>query len=371
MHLTRRGLDLAHPRAGRGQLGRQRARARLRALAPQLTVLQVLVADPDQPRGETLPRAVLESTSSVQYSSGTNASISSSRSHRSRSATRLHPPGRQSEVERLPQQRAHLVADQTVEHAPRLLGVDQVHVERPRVLERLLHRALGDLVEGQPLDRLFGRLEHRSQVPGDRLALAVGIGREVNALGGLGRGLEPRDRLILAHDRHVLGLEVVLDVDTELALRQVHDVAVGSEHGEFLPEELGQRARLGRRLDDDQRFPGGTRRRLGARLLRLGRRLLRRLGTLGRGRGRLCGLTTRDLRLVFRHFGGGRRSPTPGSGFGSASATRRGAQCATSASRAPPSSASTCRATRTATSRAVATSAGCSPAVSTSRTRSN
>ena len=52
-----------------------------------------------------------------------------------------------------------------------------------------LDRVLGDLVEHHPLDRDLG-LEHLEQVPGDRLALAVLVGREVELVGVLEQLLE-------------------------------------------------------------------------------------------------------------------------------------------------------------------------------------
>jgi hypothetical protein len=48
------------------------------------------------------------------------------------------------------------------------------------VLERLEHRLLGDLVEGDAGDFLGVLAQHLRDVPGDRLALAVRVGRQVD-----------------------------------------------------------------------------------------------------------------------------------------------------------------------------------------------
>ncbi len=57
------------------------------------------------------------------------------------------------------------------------------------------------------------RLDH---VPGDRLPLAVGVGRQEELLRPFGRLLQlAHDRLLLFGDE-VLGQEVALDVDAEL-----------------------------------------------------------------------------------------------------------------------------------------------------------
>ena len=52
------------------------------------------------------------------------------------------------------------------------------------LLERALDRVAGDLVEHHPAHRHL-RLQHLEQVPGDRLALAVLVGREQELVGVL------------------------------------------------------------------------------------------------------------------------------------------------------------------------------------------
>ena len=91
-----------------------------------------------------------------------------------------------------------LVADEAVEHAATLLRLDQLHVEIAPVVDRLGDRLARDLVEHHPLDRHV-RLEHLEEVPRDRLALAVLVGREVELARVLQRGLE------LGHDVLLVG----------------------------------------------------------------------------------------------------------------------------------------------------------------------
>jgi hypothetical protein len=83
-------------------------------------------------------------------------------------------------------------------------------------------------------------------VPGDRLALAIGVGREVDVLLVLGRLLDLVEDLRLALDDVVLGREVVLDVDPELRLGQVHHVPDRRLHEVVLAEVLAERLGLGR-----------------------------------------------------------------------------------------------------------------------------
>ena len=110
----------------------------------------------------------------------------------------------------------HLVADEAVEDPATLLRLDQLHVEVAPVLDRLLDRVAGDLVEHHPLHRHV-RLEHLEQVPRDGLALAVLVGREVELARVLQRRLELGDDVLLVVGDDVDRREVVVDVDAEAA----------------------------------------------------------------------------------------------------------------------------------------------------------
>ena len=59
----------------------------------------------------------------------------------------LHPTGRQTGFDALPQHRGRLVADQSIEHPARLLGVDFALIDVHWVRERLSDGVLRDLVE--------------------------------------------------------------------------------------------------------------------------------------------------------------------------------------------------------------------------------
>jgi hypothetical protein len=52
----------------------------------------------------------------------------------------LHAPGREPRRDLLPEHRRHLVAEEPVEDAPRLLRLDELLVDGARVRERLLDR---------------------------------------------------------------------------------------------------------------------------------------------------------------------------------------------------------------------------------------
>ena len=141
----------------------------------------------------------------------------------------LHPAGREAGLDAAPEDRARLVADQPVEDPAGLLGVHLAVVDRARLLHRLVDRVLGDLVEQDAVGRHLDA-ELVGDVPGDGLALAIGVGREVDGRRGLCRLLELGERLGLALDGDVLGLEVVLDVDAELPGGEIAQVADRGPH---------------------------------------------------------------------------------------------------------------------------------------------
>ena len=176
---------------------------------------------------------------------------------------RLDASGGESPPDLLPEQVGNLVPDEAVDDAPGLLRVDEPPVDLARRLHRGEHGALGDLVEADPLeDRPLGpRLQGFLEVPGDRLALAVRVGREVDGRGFAGGLLELPERLFLALQDLVRRFVAVAPIDAQPLLGQVPHVAIGREHTKVLAEELLERLRLGRRFDDDE---GLARRRLHA-----------------------------------------------------------------------------------------------------------
>ncbi len=169
---------------------------------------------------------------------------------------RLHPAGAQPPPHLVPEQRAHLVADQPVEHAPGTLRVDHLLVDGPRMVERLEHRLLGDLVEHQALDLLLLLALPAAQllgdVPANRLTLAVRVGRDVDGRRVLRSFLQRLDDLLPGRDRLVVLDEPLVDVHAELALRQVPDVPHRRDHLVVAPQIFVDRLRLRRRLDHDK-----------------------------------------------------------------------------------------------------------------------
>ena len=162
----------------------------------------------------------------------------------------LHAARRQRRPHLLPQHGRQLETDQTIQHAARLLGVDQIHVDRPRVLDSLQNGPLRNFVEDDPLRPLDRETQHFGQVPCDGLSFAVFIGSEPH-------GLRLREFRELVHDlllvaRNLIdGLEAVVDIDSEVLLREVADVSEARFYDIVLAEELLDGLGLGRGLYDD------------------------------------------------------------------------------------------------------------------------
>ena len=96
---------------------------------------------------------------------------------------RLDAARREAAADLARDERAEGVADHAIDDAARLLGVDEVDVDRARMGEGLADGALGDLVEGHAAllgDGHAGRLGH---VPGDGLTLAIEVGGQEDRLG--------------------------------------------------------------------------------------------------------------------------------------------------------------------------------------------
>ena len=63
----------------------------------------------------------------------------------------LHAAGAQAAADFFPQQGRQIEADQIVERAPRLLGINQIHFQRARMGDGIEHGIFGDFVKHHPL----------------------------------------------------------------------------------------------------------------------------------------------------------------------------------------------------------------------------
>ncbi len=170
---------------------------------------------------------------------------------------RLDAAGAQAATDLVPEQRADLVTDKPVEDAARALRGHHLLVDGTRMVEGVLNGLLGDFVEGQPVNLALLALQFLNQVPADGLALAVGVGRDVNVRRVFRGLLELLDDLLARFDGFVLLGEVVVDVHTQLALGQIADVTHRRDDLVVAAEIFVDGLRLRRRLDHDERFSHG------------------------------------------------------------------------------------------------------------------
>ena len=181
----------------------------------------------------------------------------------------LHPAGRELRHDLLPQHGRNLVAVETVQDAPCLLGTDQAGVQVTGVVGRALDGFFGDLVEHHAADRDLG-FEFLTQMPGDGLTLTVLVRGEQEFVRLRHELLELLDVSLLVGVDDIQRLEVTIDVHTEAGpglslvlggnlrslVGQVTDVPDAGLNDVAAPQITCDGPRLGRRLDDDE---GGTR----------------------------------------------------------------------------------------------------------------
>ena len=201
---------------------------------------------------------------------------------------RLHPAGRQSGTDLLPQQRRDAVAHQPVEDAAGLLGVVELQVDRARLPERIEDRVARDLGERDSLGGGGVNTQQHGHVIGDRLAFAVVVRREDQVARAALQRLPQLAHMtlgVLGH--HVVGRERMLHVDAEAAvsLAEVPDVAIGSTNGVLAAQVLLDRLRLRGRFDDHEGLAGGHARNLSDRVGKEVEPAFRRPGGLDRGCG--------------------------------------------------------------------------------------
>jgi hypothetical protein len=67
-------------------------------------------------------------------------------------------------------------------------------------------------------------------VPGNGLAFPVRVSGQKDIIGALGRGFKGLDHFLLAAYGHILGRKILFNVNAEIPLRKVQDMAHGGSH---------------------------------------------------------------------------------------------------------------------------------------------
>ena len=139
----------------------------------------------------------------------------------------LYPACGEAELDLEPEQGADFVAHQPVQDAPRLLRIHQLHINGAGMGECFLHRLPGDFVKDDALGRLVLPVPARGglEMPGNGLALPVGVRSQKDVAGLVAGGLEVVHQLFLVPQGQVFGPEFRFGIYAQGGLGQVADVA--------------------------------------------------------------------------------------------------------------------------------------------------
>ena len=162
---------------------------------------------------------------------------------------RLHAAGRQAPLDLAPQDGRELEAYQTVEHAAGLLGVDQIHIQRARILHCVQNSVLGNLVENDAPGLGGVKPQSFGKVPRNGLSLAVFIGCEPDDGSLVGELLELVHNALLVGRDYIFGFETVFYIYAQTVILQVTYMAKTGFHHKGVSQVLLNGFRLGGRLD--------------------------------------------------------------------------------------------------------------------------
>ena len=153
-------------------------------------------------------------------------------------------------------------AHEIVKGAAGEVGVHQLAVDVAGVGDALLQGGLGDLVEDHALDadvlQNALRLQHLQHMPGDGLALAVGVGGEIEIVRVLDRAGNLVEALGAVPVHFPIHGEVLLGTHGSVPGRQVPNMAVTCEDFIIAAEILVDCLGLGGRFNDDDVAHSGS-----------------------------------------------------------------------------------------------------------------
>ena len=142
----------------------------------------------------------------------------------------LHPSGRKTTADLLPQKGGKLITHDPVQDAASLLRIHQVSVDLTGVGNGFLDHLLGDLIKCHTPGLVFTQTHQFLQMPGNSLTLTVRVSCQVDSV-CLGSGiLQFPDQVLFTLNRNVMRIKAV-QVHAHGALGQVTQVAhTGLDH---------------------------------------------------------------------------------------------------------------------------------------------
>ena len=158
----------------------------------------------------------------------------------------LHPSGRQSLFHLCPQQGTDLVAHQPIQHTACLLGIHQLHVQRPRILNGVLDGLFGNFVKFNTARGRRIHVQNLPQMPGDGFAFAVRVSCEQNLRSRLGFFTDSAQNVAASADGNILQFKVVIHIHADLGFGQIPDMSLGCFYFVAFAEKFGDCASLGR-----------------------------------------------------------------------------------------------------------------------------
>ena len=170
--------------------------------------------------------------------------------HQHAQGNALHAAGGQALFDLGPQQGAELVAHQAIQRTTRLLRVHQPHLDGARGFDRVGNGLLGNLMELNAVRLVYVHAQRVGQMPGNRFALSVRVGCEVDFLRALGFLADLGQYLAAPMDGDVFERKIVIYIHAQLRLGKIAHMSLRGLHLIILAQEARNGARLGGRLND-------------------------------------------------------------------------------------------------------------------------
>ena len=164
----------------------------------------------------------------------------------------LDTAGAEALADFLPQKRAQFIADDAVQDAAGLLGVDFLEVDGFRVLDGLKDGFLGNFVEHDAAFVVRVDFQQMGQVPGNGLPFAVRVSCQIDLFRSDVFILQVFNEFALIPHVGIRRHEAFFDIDAELVARQIPQVAAAGHDLVAAAQEAFDSLGLGRRFDDDQ-----------------------------------------------------------------------------------------------------------------------
>ena len=155
----------------------------------------------------------------------------------------LHPPRTQSLPYLLPENGTHLVADDSVKNSSRLLRFKTVPVDLKRSAHGIPDSGFRYFVYKHPLG-LIPEIKTVGYMPRDCLPFPVRIRGQINFFHVSRRFFQILKILSFALYDGIVGLEIVLDINSEFAARKIYKMPRRSFHAEIPAEIFSYCSRL-------------------------------------------------------------------------------------------------------------------------------